>query len=537
MKTVPALLLLLLTLLLLYAGSRALLYADPGYRAALQSQAQAEAHKKWVEAQREEAEMEAWKKTAEFRAQTYAIAIAALLALAVAAVFGGLMFGAAFAAKWLSRPHLFYPDKAGIFPAIADPGVNIVNFNEPGAQRLAVMMKEATSKRLSAPALGRITAALFTTPHTPDLLAAPAAPEAIQPDEVLLPRSVSIYDAERPAQIGLAIGVSSDGPFSLPLLNLPLVLIAGLPGSGKTNLLASLFWSLAAWSESNVRLAVIDTKQVDFGHIDPNLQALWRPVAVDIPTGAELIADVLAETEDRFEKLRAAGLRSAWQKDANLDGRMRPLILFIDEASDWTLSREPMEQILQIARKGRAAGVLIVLAAHTPRADVLPARLTSLAGPRIAFRVSTRHASQVIIGEPGAELIDPDLPGRCIVAYKTRTTVQAYDAGVGTSDEFDQRLAALPRRATGQADTPKRDTIIDITPSITPADPRGGDISAMPVSPGPLSDEQKEIVLRTYRSTKSIRATQRFLFPQSGPGGYWFYAVQAVIREAYPESF
>lgn len=444
MKTPFALLLLGLGLiaLLAFTGDRAIRQSDSSYRSAVASREQARAAQEWSRAQTAQAKAEAEAAQAPARAAllTAVLATAALIGLAAAAGLSAALVRGA-----LHRARFVPPDRhTGLYPALPD-GRSYQVINETGAQVLAAAAARAP---LRAPTAGRILTTLLSPPPIPSAhpersysSANPPLVSIVEPDEVLLPDRASIYDVPRSPRAALPIGMGANGPVMLPLKNLGNILIAGLPGSGKSNILASIVWAMGAWASARfVQVAMIDTKRIDFGRLPADLRVMWRPVAVDIPDGRALIADALAECNRRFAAIDSGAETPPY------------LVVIIDELADWTGDKAFTEAALEIGRKGRAAGVSLILATQMARADAIEPRLRAIAGACIAMRLRSAADSRMVIGQPGAELLPVDKPGRCLISRGDIVPAQAYYAGLDSDDpacEFYRRLEALPHRGPG----------------------------------------------------------------------------------------
>jgi len=65
--------------------------------------------------------------------------------------------------------------------------------------------------------------------------------------------------------------------------------------------------------------------------------------------------------------------------------------------------RGEFNDLLQdIAQRGRAAGVVLILATQRPAGDIIPTSIRDLIGYRLAFRAPTRDAVDVILGKGSA---------------------------------------------------------------------------------------------------------------------------------------
>ena len=81
------------------------------------------------------------------------------------------------------------------------------------------------------------------------------------------------------------------------------------------------------------------------------------------------------------------------------------IIIVIDELSDLMgVAPKDMEGlIVRLAQKGRAAGVHLVIATQSPRANVITGLIKANVPAKIAFTVSNRTESQIILDQNGAE--------------------------------------------------------------------------------------------------------------------------------------
>lgn len=381
--------------------------------------------------------------------------VAAVPSVAWLATGGAVLFafvlvvvgGAVYIVKALAHRSRRIYARDGLYPAIDLGHGQFANLNEPGAQSLAAL---ASGRRPTAAAVGRVIDGQYRT--VPQPFEGPALPEPAQ----RFPARAEVYDAALPRALALPVGVDGNGqPVALPLRNLGNVLVGGLPGGGKSELLASMMAGLLRQDASGrtVQVAAVDTKLVSFGLL-PNLAALYAPPALTLEDAHGLVAGLAGEVQRRFELLHAARVRSLEELEHTTGERLPYLACFVDELAD--LSTDPdkarrdrfLALAQEIGRKGRAAGVALVMATQRPSADVIPSSLRNLAGAAVAFRVSRNHDSIAVLGEPGAETL-PAVPGRCLVKHADVAQVQGYAAGL-EGGTFDRFCAALPQVTTLQ---------------------------------------------------------------------------------------
>jgi hypothetical protein len=209
----------------------------------------------------------------------------------------------------------------------------------------------------------------------------------------------------------VTLGYTKAGPVALDLAgDHRAILTGGTSGSGKTNLMQSIVLQLAArHAPDEFRVAIVDTKQVDFGRDWDGLPHLFAPapgagpVAHDLGAAACLIERVEAERLRRQALMAKAGVAD-W-RDLPEDERLPLLLLVVDEAADF--ARTPaMETLVEIARKGRAMGIAIVLGTQSPSSKVIDPQVRANLPTAIAFQTRTDVESRVILGRKGAEGLD-----------------------------------------------------------------------------------------------------------------------------------
>ena len=359
-------------------------------------------------------------------------------ALVTFAAFVVIVVGGSIAiVRWMAlRSRAVHPGATGLFPLQYHAG-GYVNNNTEHAQALAVMH-----------AAGRATSA-----SVGKVLDWQPVPELPAPVVETFPPTIDVYGAALPSELALPVGIDGAGrAVQLPLRNLGNVLVAGLPGAGKSELLASMIAGVLRQSPDGRRaqVAVIDTKLVSFGNL-PNMAGLWQPPALDIGDAQALIWQVLGEVRRRYELLHNARVRSLEELQATTGETLPYLTCVIDEVADLTCDVDKKRQAdflasaTEIGRKGRACGVSLVMATQRPSADTIPSTLRNLAGAAVAFRLAKADDSRLVMGSAGAESL-PSLPGRCIVKHSTVTTCQAYRAGLegGNFDPVSYTHLTLP---------------------------------------------------------------------------------------------
>jgi len=230
-----------------------------------------------------------------------------------------------------------------------------------------------------------------------------------------------------PSLLTLGLGKDIHGePVVDDLRGMPHLLIAGTTGSGKSVGINALLTSILFKARPDqVKLILIDPKMVELEMYE-DLPHLLTPIITDPKKAANALKWAVGVMEDRFQTLSDLGqVRNAEQYNAAIrdpetvarfraehpedpDLKLDPMeliVIVIDELADlmMTSPKEVEEAIVRLAQKARAVGVHLVVATQRPSVDVLTGLIKANLPSRIAFKVSSKIDSRVILDGNGAE--------------------------------------------------------------------------------------------------------------------------------------
>ena len=216
---------------------------------------------------------------------------------------------------------------------------------------------------------------------------------------------------DSPSKVAFAVGKDISGrPIVGNIAKLPHMLIAGTTGSGKSVCTNSLIISLLyKATPEEVRLIMVDPKMVELS-IYNGIPHLLIPVVTDPKKAAGALQWAVSEMMKRYQKFSEIGARDLAtyndraRKQEDLE-TMPQIVIVIDELADLMLvaAKEVEESICRVAQMGRAAGMHLIIATQSPRADVITGLMKANIPSRIALAVASSLESRIILDTTGAE--------------------------------------------------------------------------------------------------------------------------------------
>jgi S-DNA-T family DNA segregation ATPase FtsK/SpoIIIE len=334
------------------------------------------------------------------------------------------------------------------------------------------------------------------------------------------------------------------------LAKMPHCLVAGTTGSGKSVCINSMIASLLfRYTPEELRFIMIDPKVVEM-QIYNDLPHLVTPVVTDPKKVLLSLRWVVDEMELRYQIFAKSGVRNITafnerpvkktpdnaepeeievppegpesadeppgeqaedqplvttppqDQDLVIPDRIPYIVVIIDELADLmqTAPADVEGAIARITQMARAAGIHLISATQTPRADVVTGVIKANIPSRIAFQVASGLDSRVILDQKGAE----KLLGQGDMLYlppATSTLVRAQ--GVLVTDEEIRRLVAF---VSSQA-KPKFEASIHERLNAAPAEEE-------------VTEEDEELIQKVLEIMKQERRASTSLFQRRLRLGY-----------------
>lgn len=226
-------------------------------------------------------------------------------------------------------------------------------------------------------------------------------------------RDLLLSEEIRSMKSKLVFGLGKDiagRPVVSDLARMPHLLIAGATGSGKSVCINAIIMSFILRTKpDDLRLILIDPKRVELAGYN-GLPHLIGDVVTEPELALENMYWAVREMEHRYELLQEARVRdiSTFNEKAEQEGVLEKLpyiVIVVDEFADLILTsgKDIEVPITRLAQMSRAVGIHLILATQRPSIKVITGMIKANFSARIAFQVSSRVDSRVILDQIGAE--------------------------------------------------------------------------------------------------------------------------------------
>jgi len=207
------------------------------------------------------------------------------------------------------------------------------------------------------------------------------------------------------AGVLVKLGKDSDGKeYYEDITQFPHLLAIGQTGSGKSCLFHSFIMDIInTYSPEDVKLGLIDPKEVEFVNIYKNLPHLIQPVACTSDAITSLLENITDEMTRRYKTFQELNVRNIFEYNKTNNGKFPFNIIIIDELADVILNEKAKELILNLYRYGRASGTHLIIGTQRLRRDTLPMDWTNFFPARICFKVHLKEQSEEYFSISGGE--------------------------------------------------------------------------------------------------------------------------------------
>ncbi len=183
------------------------------------------------------------------------------------------------------------------------------------------------------------------------------------------------------------------------------ILIAGMPGAGKSVIINSLINSILLEESADHSMVLIDLKRVELSQY-AHTPHCWE-IARTVPEAEAALRHVLSFVEERYITMEKRG-------EKKYTGTK--LHLIIDEMAQLMITSKVCHKLIQeIVQISRAANVQVICATQSPKATVIPTEITMAFDIVIGLHTRNAQDSRNILDVAGCE----ELPkyGYALIKY------------------------------------------------------------------------------------------------------------------------
>ena len=249
-------------------------------------------------------------------------------------------------------------------------------------------------------------------------------------------RMVSMYSVVRSAkfqeskyELPVVLGKTiQNETFVIDLAKMPHLLVAGATGQGKSVGLNVIINSLIYKKHpAELKFVMVDPKKVELSlyaklekHYLAKMESEESAILTDTQKVVYTLNSLCNEMQARYDLLQKAEVRKiseynqkfvARKLNPNHGHRYLPyIVVVIDEFADMimTAGKEVETPIVRLGQLARAIGIHMIIATQRPDAKVITGLISANCPSRIAFKVTNRINSQIILGGTGAEKLIGD---------------------------------------------------------------------------------------------------------------------------------
>ena len=245
-------------------------------------------------------------------------------------------------------------------------------------------------------------------------------PTTVYMRSMIMAQKFQNAEMELPIAFGKTI---SNETFVADLTKMPHLLMAGATGQGKSVginvVLSSLLYKK---HPAEVKFVLVDPKKVELSifetierHFLAKLPDSEEAIITDNKKVVNTLNSLCIEMDNRYELLKNAQVRNIKEYNAkfkvrqlnpNEGHRFLPyIVLVVDEFADliMTAGKEVELPIARLAQLARAIGIHLIIATQRPSTNVITGIIKANFPTRVAFKVSSKIDSKIILDGSGAE--------------------------------------------------------------------------------------------------------------------------------------
>lgn len=222
----------------------------------------------------------------------------------------------------------------------------------------------------------------------------------------------------KPSTWSVPIGVTRDSVIYHDFDKTKHLIIAGVPGSGKSVAMKSIITSLILQQSDNVSFSLIDLKGGPAFARFKNVKQVKH-----LGINNEEALEILKEVQEDMERMYQEVLVPKGYEDITEAGIKERHFIVIDEAADLADDNKAVEILTDIVRKGRGSGHYVIYATQYPTTQTVASQIKRNIPARLTYVLDSTIASNAVLDTTGAESL-PEIPGRGIYKMVKQQIIQ-----------------------------------------------------------------------------------------------------------------
>lgn len=222
----------------------------------------------------------------------------------------------------------------------------------------------------------------------------------------------------KPSTWSVPVGVTRDSVIYHDFDKTKHLIIAGVPGSGKSVAMKSIITSLILQQSDNVSFSLIDLKGGPAFARFKNAQQVKH-----LGINNEEALEILKEVQEDMERMYQEVLVPNGYEDITEAGIKERNFIVIDEAADLADDKQAVEILTDIVRKGRGSGHYVIYATQYPTTQTVASQIKRNIPARLTYVLDSTIASNAVLDTSGAESL-PEIPGRGIYKMVKQQIIQ-----------------------------------------------------------------------------------------------------------------
>lgn len=202
---------------------------------------------------------------------------------------------------------------------------------------------------------------------------------------------------------GVPIGITQRGDMVLMPMNGSNFVFGGRPGQGKSNGVRVVVAGVALDPLAEIRVHVF-AGNGDFDEYEPRLARYRKGASKEhAAVAVEHLEELLAEVERREYRLAELGAKKLTRAISKQHDDMRPLLVVFSECHEMFGDKEHGELAgdlaIQVAKRGRKAGVMLGFDTQSSRTNAIPSQLVENMGVNCCYSVKTWRSNDGFLGD------------------------------------------------------------------------------------------------------------------------------------------